>query len=143
MAGGDYNNELQRLFDATRDTRIISGPFSIEVTVQPRSFLPILGLLLVTVAVFPMLVQKPETRLDPHQEAGEQELRMRRELAKKLNQQRQETLKRDTDKLLKLTTELKQHVDNSNENLLSVDVVKRAEEIEKLARSVKEKMKGY
>ena len=68
---------------------------------------------------------------------------MRRELAKKLNQQRQETLKRDTDKLLKLTTELKQHVDNSNENLLSVDVVKRAEEIEKLARSVKEKMKGY
>jgi hypothetical protein len=68
---------------------------------------------------------------------------MRRELAKKLNQQRQETLKRDTDKLLKLTTELKQYVDNSNENLLSVDVVKRAEEIEKLAHSVKEKMKGY
>ena len=68
---------------------------------------------------------------------------MRRELAKKLNQQRQETLKRDTDKLLKLTTELKQYVDNSNENLLSVDVVKRAEEIEKLARNVKEKMKGY
>ena len=68
---------------------------------------------------------------------------MRRELAKKLNQQRQETLKHDTDKLLKLTTELKQYVDNSNENLLSVDVVKRAEEIEKLAHSVKEKMKGY
>jgi hypothetical protein len=45
--------------------------------------------------------------------------------------------------LLKLTTELKQYVDNSNENLLSVDVVKRAEEIEKLARSVKDKMKGY
>jgi hypothetical protein len=111
--------------------------------VQPRFFLPIFGLLVITVAMFPMLAQTPETPLDAHQEAGEQELRMRRELAKKLNQQRQETLKRDTDKLLKLTTELKQYVDNSNENLLSVDVVKRAEEIEKLARSVKDKMKGY
>ena len=89
------------------------------------------------------MAQTPEPRLGAHQQAGEQEIRMRRELAKKLNQQRQETLKRDTDKLLKLTTELKQYVDNSNENLLSVDVVKRAEEIEKLARSVKEKMKSY
>jgi hypothetical protein len=105
--------------------------------------LPILGLLVVTLAAFPTLAQTREPRLGARQEAGEQEIRMRRELAKKLNQQRQETLKRDTDKLLKLTTELKQYVDNSNENLLSVDVVKKAEEIEKLAQSVKEKMKGY
>jgi hypothetical protein len=111
--------------------------------VQSRPLLPILGLLVVTLGAFPTLAQTREPRLGAHQEAGEQEIRMRRELAKKLNQQRQETLKRDTDKLLKLTTELKQYVDNSNENLLSVDVVKRAEEIEKLAHSVKEKMKGY
>lgn len=110
---------------------------------QSRSLLPILGLLVVTLAVFPTLAQTREPRLGAHQDAGEQEIRMRRELARKLNQQRQETLKRDTDKLLKLTTELKQYVDNSNENLLSVDVVKRAEEIEKLAHNVKEKMKGY
>ena len=55
----------------------------------------------------------------------------------------QADLKRDTDKLLKLATELKQYVDKSNENVLSLDVLKRAEAIEKLARSVKEKMKGY
>jgi hypothetical protein len=51
-------------------------------------------------------------------------------------------LKNDTDKLLKLSIELKSYVDKSNENVLSVDVVKKAEEIEKLAKSVKDKMKG-
>lgn len=75
--------------------------------------------------------------------ADEQEIRLQREQAKKLNQQRQQSLKRDTDKLLELTTELKDYVDKSNENLLSMDVIKKAEQIEKLARSVKEKMKGY
>jgi hypothetical protein len=64
-------------------------------------------------------------------------------MAKKASQERQADLKRDTDKLLKLATELKQYVDKSNENVLSLDVLKRAEAIEKLARSVKEKMKGY
>jgi hypothetical protein len=33
-------------------------------------------------------------------------------------------------------------VDKSNENILSMDVVRKADEIEKLARSVKTKMKG-
>jgi spore coat polysaccharide biosynthesis protein SpsF (cytidylyltransferase family) len=69
-------------------------------------------------------------------------LKMEREMAKKANQARQADLKRDTEKLLKLATDLKEYVDKTNENMLSVDVVKKAEEIEKLARSVKEKMKG-
>jgi hypothetical protein len=77
------------------------------------------------------------------QTPDEQQLRLEREQAKKLNQDRHASLKRDTDKLLKLSTELKDYVDKSNENMLSVDVVKKAEEIEKLARNVKEKMKGY
>jgi len=34
-------------------------------------------------------------------------------------------------------------VDKTNENTLSVEVIKKAEEIEKLAHSVKEKMKQY
>jgi len=63
-------------------------------------------------------------------------------MAKKANQARQADLKRDTEKLLKLATELKDYVDKTNENTLSVDVVKKAEEIEKLAHSVKDKMKG-
>ena len=68
--------------------------------------------------------------------------KLERELAKKTNQERQAALKRDTDKLLKLATELKDYVDKTNESVLSLDVVKKAEEIEKLAHSVKEKMKA-
>jgi hypothetical protein len=64
------------------------------------------------------------------------------DMQKKLNEQRQADLKRDTDKLLKLSTELKEYVDKSNENVLSLDVIKKAEEIEKLAHSVKSKMRG-
>ena len=67
---------------------------------------------------------------------------MQKRMAKGANQQRQAELKRDTDKLLKLSTELKAYVDKSNENVLSLDVIKKAEEIEKLAHSVKDKMKG-
>ncbi len=61
---------------------------------------------------------------------------------KKLNEQRQLDIQKDTDKLLQLATELKQYVDKTNEQTLSVSVIKKAEEIEKLAHTVKEKMKG-
>ena len=64
------------------------------------------------------------------------------DMAKKANLERQTSLKNDTDKLVRLAGELKEYVDKSNENMLSLDVIKKAEEIEKLARSVKEKMKG-
>lgn len=65
-----------------------------------------------------------------------------KEMEKKANLQRQADLKRDTDRLLKLSNELKDYVDKSNENVLSLDVVKKAEEIEKLAHNVKLRMKG-
>jgi hypothetical protein len=66
---------------------------------------------------------------------------MERERTKQQGKERQATIKRDTDKLLALATELKQYVDKTNENVLSVDVVRKAEEIEKLAHHVKEKMR--
>ena len=65
-----------------------------------------------------------------------------RDMAKKAAKERAAALKSDTDKLLKLSVELKQFVDKSDENVLSLDVIKKAEEIEKLARSVKDKMRG-
>ncbi len=67
---------------------------------------------------------------------------MQREMNKRLNKERQEALKKDTDKLYQLATELKQSVDKSNENVMSLDVIRKAEQIEKLARQVKAKMKG-
>ena len=68
--------------------------------------------------------------------------RLAHDMAKKANLERHVLLKADTDKLLKLAVELKDSVDKSSENVLSLDVLKKAEEIEKLAHSVKDKMKG-
>jgi len=67
---------------------------------------------------------------------------MMHEMAKKANVERQTALRTDADKLFKLATELKTYVEKSNEHVMSVDVIKKADEIEKLARSVKDKMKG-
>lgn len=62
--------------------------------------------------------------------------------ARSRNNDRQKRLVADTDKLLALATELKQEVDKTNKDIMSVDVIKKADEIEKLAHSVKERMKG-
>ena len=62
--------------------------------------------------------------------------------AKVRNTERQKRLEADTDKLLLLATELKQDVEKTDKNILSVDVIKKAEEIERLAKSVRERMKG-
>jgi type VI protein secretion system component VasF len=70
-------------------------------------------------------------------------LHVEHQMAERRNEDRQKELVADTDKLLSLAQALKEEVDKSNKDQLSVDVVKRAEQIEKLARSVKDKMKGY
>ena len=56
--------------------------------------------------------------------------------------ERQAQLKRDTEKLVALTAELKQHVDKTGSGVLSMDVIKKATEIQKLAKSVEDKMKN-
>jgi len=60
---------------------------------------------------------------------------------KEANKKRQQDIKKDTDKLFELATELKAAVDKTNENMLSLDVIKKAEQVEKLAKKVKENMK--
>ncbi|CAN5647024.1 hypothetical protein BH10ACI4_BH10ACI4_02770 [soil metagenome] len=62
--------------------------------------------------------------------------------AKTRNNERQKRLQADTEKLLTLATDLKLQVDKTDKNILSIDVIKKADEIEKLAKSVKERMKG-
>lgn len=56
--------------------------------------------------------------------------------------ERQAQLRRDTEKLVSLTAELKEHVDKAGLNILSMEVIKKAEEIQKLAKSVQDKMKN-
>jgi hypothetical protein len=48
----------------------------------------------------------------------------------------------DTERLLKLVTELNEEIDNSSPAALTPDQFRRVAEIEKLARSVKDKMRN-
>lgn len=72
----------------------------------------------------------------------EQTVKMEDEQAKMRNTERQKKLVEDTAKLLVLANELQAAVDKSDKNTLSLEVVRKADEIEKLAHSVKEGMKG-
>lgn len=56
--------------------------------------------------------------------------------------ERQKKMQEDTVKLLKLAEELKTEMEKTNKFQMSLDVVKKAEEIERLARDVKTRMKG-
>jgi spore coat polysaccharide biosynthesis protein SpsF (cytidylyltransferase family) len=72
---------------------------------------------------------------DPHQ-------RLQQELTARAVADRQAQLRLDTEKLVALTAELKQHVDKTGANILSMEVIKKAQEIQKLAKSVQDKMKN-
>lgn len=52
-------------------------------------------------------------------------------------------IKRDTEKLAQLTGELKDSVDKSGQGILPADTLNKAEQIEKLARTVKSKIKQF
>jgi hypothetical protein len=56
------------------------------------------------------------------------------------NAERKKEIASDSTKLLKLATELKAEIDKTNKDTLNLKVVRKADEIEKLAHSVKEKM---
>lgn len=85
-------------------------------------------------------VQFPDDRTEPESKSMRELLRQQE---KARNADRQQDLKQDTEKLLQLATELKLAVDKSSENTLSMDVIKKAEQIEKLSKSVQKKMRGY
>ena len=75
----------------------------------------------------------------PGQSPAEKEMLDRQ--AREANKRRQEDIRNDTEKLFQLASELKAAVDKSNEHLLSLEVVRKADEVEKLAKRVKEKMR--
>lgn len=75
-------------------------------------------------------------------EQTEQDAKLQQNLAILRQKKRFEEVKRDSQKLLELATELNQYVDKSGENILSLDVMRKADEMEKLARQVKNNMRG-
>ena len=57
------------------------------------------------------------------------------------NIERRKQIAEDTAKLVKLVADLKAEVDKTTKDTLSLNVIRKADEIERLAHSVKEKMK--
>jgi hypothetical protein len=78
---------------------------------------------------------------DPVRGVGPERAGIAERQAIAVNNDRQKKLVADTEKLLALATELKTDVAKSTKDTLSLDVVRKADEIEKLAHNVKERMK--
>jgi hypothetical protein len=147
FSGCDYNKRRLAAFHARRRTYNRLTPNLFEVIVRFKALALMVSLFLLTAALLGASLQEPPQQpgLPPAQRPtpeDQERAKLEKDMAKKRNQARQAELKRDTEKLLRLSSELKQYVDKTNENVLSLEVLKKAEEIEKLAHSVKEKMKG-
>jgi hypothetical protein len=112
-------------FRATLGALVILGAVSFGSAQDNRIHLP------------PLISQGPGGSSVPLVTQEQQE----REQAVKYRLERQEQIKRDTTKMFQLTAELKDYIDKSDMNILSLDIVKKAEAIEKLAKGVKNKMK--
>lgn len=73
--------------------------------------------------------------LIPHEEP------MKQKTVNALNEARRKELAADSAKILALAEELKADMDKTSKDMLSLSVIRKADEIEKLAHNVKEKMK--
>jgi Spy/CpxP family protein refolding chaperone len=148
---GDYNSRAK----AAETHPLQAGtynPIVIERGFMARAGIGIILLLGVSLSMMaselPRIAVGKAIQVDPQfgrrrNQRNPDETQAERDRLKAVNQDRQKKLKEDTDKLLQLSTELKEYVDKTNENILSINVIKKAEEIEKLAKSVREKMKTY
>jgi hypothetical protein len=58
------------------------------------------------------------------------------------NLDRQKRMTADSERLLSLATQLKQTMGSGEKGAVSPDAARKAEEIEKLAKSVRDRMKG-
>jgi hypothetical protein len=73
---------------------------------------------------------------------SEAAVRAERQQEKERQKQRWQDIKRRSEQLLEIATELKQYVDKSGENVMSIEVIKKAEQMEKLSKDLQRKMKG-
>jgi len=83
----------------------------------------------------------------PPQEIGVEEPRptprMIRQQKKELLKFNFEKMKRDADEVASLAKSLQEALDKSSQDILSLQVVSKAEKIEKLAKRIKETARGY
>jgi len=113
------------------------------------ALLPALAFFILCVAPSAFAQQTPNTEPPPSfpgvnprsSDQDEATRRMAEQMAIKRNSQRQQQIVADTAHLLDLAQKLNTEVSKSDKNTLSISVVKEAEEIEKLAKSIKERMR--
>ena len=89
-------------------------------------------------SIHPPVLTGPPDKNKQMEMHGDQSKKQKFEAA---NEERNRQIADDTTKLLQLATQLKAEVDKTNKDTLSLNVIKKADSIEKLARGVKEKMK--
>jgi hypothetical protein len=90
---------------------------------------------------YPQLPPIANPMPDANQQMEMQDQQRKQQNFEAANIERKKQIADDSAKLLKLATDLKTEVDKTNKDMLSLSVIRKAGEIEKLAHTVKEKMK--
>lgn len=104
-----------------------TGPPKAPTTMQPGTTQP---------GALPTTMDQPNVIVDPMR------AHMDEERMKAMNDDRHKRLAADVERLLALSNELKSDVDKANKDELSVEVIRKAAEIEKLAHDVQSRMKN-
>jgi len=89
----------------------------------------------------PYLLPEANRPLDANQRMIMQDQQQKKANFEAVNVERKKQLSDDSVRLLKLANELKTEVDKTDKDTLSISVIRKADEIERLAHVVKEKMK--
>jgi hypothetical protein len=89
----------------------------------------------------PIILPEANRPFDANQRMAMQEQQQKKVNFETANAERKKQLGDDSARLLKLANELKAEVDKTDKDTLSISVIRKADEIERLAHIVKEKMK--
>ena len=89
----------------------------------------------------PLLMPEANRLPDANEQMMMREQKEKKTNYETANVERQRQIAEDSAKLLELAKELKSEVDKTSKDTLSINVIRKAETIEKLAHGLKEKMK--
>jgi hypothetical protein len=89
----------------------------------------------------PIILPEANRPPDKNAQMNMQDQQSKKNSFEAANQERKRQIADDAAKLLQLATELKAEVDKTDKDTLSVNVIRKAESIEKIAKGVKDKMK--
>jgi hypothetical protein len=87
----------------------------------------------------PAMAQQPTETPPPSGVGAQIKAKQRREMLKADF----EKMKRDAEEMASLAKAVQEELDKSNENVLSIEIVEKAEKIEKLAKRIKNTARGY